>query len=115
MRDHHPSFVERKWKTDNDHKLDHFDFRLSLSRQIFRKYPGVEKIGNAVDLATGVATRLNGNHYNFGTTKTATEKIAKGDCRCCKRNISWKCLDCDVFLCRDVCYEVFHTKTVFKS
>jgi hypothetical protein len=112
MADHHPSFCNMTWSTGNKKKLEHSDFRLDLVKQMLRKYKPVNP-SNVQDIAQRV-NRLNGFHYNQSTMLTANNKQARGDCRVCKSCISWKCLTCNVFLCRTSCYERYHTLDDYK-
>jgi hypothetical protein len=114
MSNHHPSFNDMTWETGNKKYLEHSEFRLDLIKQIIRKYKPIERNNNN-NFSVEVAFRLNGSHYKQGTTVTASEKLAKGWCKVCKRSISWKCLTCDVYLCKNECYERFHTEEDYKK
>jgi hypothetical protein len=114
MSNHHPSFCNMRWETGNKIYLEHSEFRLDLIKQIIRKYKPTANRTNSTNFSVEVAFRLNGFHYKQGTTVTDSNNVARGRCKVCKKFVSWKCLTCNVYLCKNACYERFHTKEDYK-
>lgn len=96
-------------------KLKYKDFHLSLVKQILQKYPQNRKqAGGGKRNIENLPFRLTGRHFP-SKTLNAEGKSTRRKCVVCSRqkrrkDTPYECKKCDIGLCVDTCFEIYHTQ-----
>lgn len=96
-------------------KLKYKDFYLLLVKQILQKYPQNRKqAGGGKRSIENLPFRLTERHFP-SKTLNAEGKSTRRKCVVCSRqkrrkDTPYECKKCDIGLCVDTCFEIYHTQ-----
>lgn len=94
---------------DAHKRLTHQDFRLLLCKCIVYKYGTLRIPKRKVHEPI---LRLSERHTKIARAEKANDRRR---CAVCQMKTPFSCIDCDVFMCPDECFHIYHTKTCFKK
>ena len=108
------------WKKLNVNNTDHLKFRKILVEELitFHSYGGVANLqtGSRHSNRVGNPLRLIEKHFISVIPSTSSKKRSQKPCvrhrkMCMRRDTMYWCKICQVRLCLEECFEVYHTKT----
>lgn len=99
--------------------VDNYNFRMNLVERIFEKFHITPpQPAKRQKLESGCPLRLSARHFPDLVTSTSSKKNASRRCAVCsmkkiRRESRYQCTECDVGLCVQPCFRIYHTATKF--
>jgi hypothetical protein len=99
-------------------KIDQLAFRVNLVEAIFEQFANPELKVRGHRPAENTIPRSHERHFIHKVPPSGKKALPQRRCVVCtkhgqKKDTRYCCLQCDVSLCLDECFEAYHTKLHF--
>ncbi|XP_069685025.1 piggyBac transposable element-derived protein 4-like [Periplaneta americana] len=106
------------YKQNTGSTIDLLAFRITLVEEILKKFCDAEKKTLGRHASDNTVSRLKGRHFIRKILPRGKKSRPQRRCVVCskrgkKKDTVYCCRECDVGLCLDGCFEIYHTKQTF--